>query len=637
MGFDMSITVDLSGTDNLPSAYGLSRVAPKLGARIDAMSGAYAQAQTTWRSLTEHYQAPEQHLVHAALDKPRMDSQETADAVAASVAALEAFAEAVEIIKKKRADLKADIEAARQADAEEDKEREENNLLGEILDFGEDWLITRRLQGRADALAEELHAAEDECIRAHSRLTRTTVDVVSAYGENKDAYIAQDASQAFNRVQNSLGDPAAAMQQYLSLLATLTPAQMALFLKHNPGAPLSVPPLGSDPRQNKDFWEKLSPEKRKELAQALPSLVGNLEGIPYSDRIPANSDALGRVLAQPGLSESQKEPYREIKRALDVTSGGATRGIISFDPAYPPLAAIAIGNMDRAKNVTWNVPGMGTTAESMEEWSTASQNIYDAQKKAGATDHAVVAWVGYHTPGMIPDSWDVMDSTLADAGGDRLASSLNGFNTASAGRDPYISVAAHSYGTTTTAYGLTRIDFDVDSVAFFGSAGVDPAVVDEVSDLRIKDAPDGQPALFATNASKDIVAPGGALGSGRLNPIDSYNPGSYNPFAPDTGFGAHVFSSDGDPQRDLAATLGHSVNGESKNAGNPAETLDGHGYLDLHTQSLDSVAQITTGHGDDVMDREQELLDNEAEAEDELKMKKLREAYSRTLGAQWAG
>lgn len=634
----MSITVDLSGTDNLPSAYSLLRAAPNLGERIDGMSAAYAHAQSKWQSLTEHYRAPEQHLVYAALDKPRDDSESIADAVASSVTALEAFAEAVEAIKKKRAILKADIAAADQADVAEDKERAEDDsstFLHNLYDLGEDWLIRRRLQERADALAEELRTAEDECIRAHSRLARSTVDVVSSYGGNKDEYIAQDVSQAYNRVQNSIGDPTAAMQQYLSLLTALTPAQMALFLKHNPGAPLSVPPLGADPKQNKEFWANLPQDKRTALAQALPSLVGNMEGIPYSDRIAANNEALDKALALP-LPKAQLDLYREIERSLQSSDGSAARGLISFDPTQPPLAAVAIGNMDSAKNVTWNVPGMGTTADSMNDWSTASQNIYDAQKKAGATDHAVVAWVGYHAPPMLTESFDVMDTTLADAGGDRLASSLNGFHAASAGRDPYISVAAHSYGTTTSAYGLTRIDFDVDSVAFFGSAGVDQAVVDEASDLRIKNAEDGQPALFATNATRDFVAPGGALGSGRLNPIDSYNPDTINPWAPDSEFGAHRFGSNGDPERNLAATLGHSVIGESENPNNPIETVRGHGYLDRDTQSLDSVAHITTGQGDDVMDREQELRDNKSKAEEEILKEILDEVYPWTVGGPWA-
>ena len=588
----MSINVDLSGTDNMPNPFLLNDAARDLREFGATFQSSLDGAHQKWTAVEQFYSAPEQHYVHRALDKPAETAEAIASAAAASAAALEEFAATISSLKARRAELKGDILNAQAADEAQDDARG-FNPLGSLLDVGEDFAIRLVLQHRADNLAEELRTAEDACIKAHQGLKRASVNVMPVYGGSKDEFVVSDVTGVFNRIRNGVGDQEQAMSQYLALLATLTPAQMRLFLQHNPAAPLTLPPPGADPRQNKDYWNNLPQSQRDLIAASLPSLVGNMEGIPYADRVPANYAALELAMQQPGLTQTQRDSYENIKRAADKVSGGITRGIISFDPSHPPLAAIAIGNMDTASNITWNIPGMGTSTAGMDGWTDASQNIHDAQNKLNITDNAVVAWVGYRTPDMFPDSMDVLGTAHADVGGDRLASALNGFNVAGGDRNPYIAVSAHSYGTTTSAYGLTRIDFDVDSVAFVGSAGLDSGVVDEASDMRVKDGPDGNPAVYATRSDWDLVAAGGTFGSRRMSPLEE-------------GFGAHEFSSAGDPERDLLPTLGHSVSGNyDGDYWNPTETPTDHGYLDRDTQSLDSVARITTGSGDHITQAEE--------------------------------
>ena len=628
----MSINVDLTGTDNLPNEAALLAAASRLGRRVERLAETLDDARAKWQTVNAFYHAPEASLVYSAMDKPCNASDEMQVAVRSSKQALKTFAEEIRVIKEKRAQLEAKIASAQAADAREAEIIERIgdfglvggalSKLGAAADAADAFFDQMMLQREADQLAAELQKAEQECTRAHMALVRPAPSVIPISKETLDELTVQDVSQAFNRVQNSIGDPDAAMQQYLALLAGLTPAQMKQFLDRNPGAALSPPPLGSDPGKNKQAWEKLTPSQRQAISSAVPSLVGNLEGIPYSERVAANSAALDLAIDraaelakdQPAW-QAQLDVLNEIRNAVDAGNARTTRGIISLDPSVPPLAALAIGNLDTADNVTWNIPGMGTTAASMAGWAEASQNIYDAQVKTGASNPAVVAWIGYHAPGEAPGSWDVLGNAHADVGGDRLAAALNGFDTASHGRDPYVSVAAHSYGTTTTAYALTRTDFDVDSVAFYGSAGLDGGVVDEASDMRIKDGPDGRPALFATQATQDDVAPLGRKGSFRMSPLEE-------------GFGSHEFSSEGDPERNLKQTLGHSVHGGDDDKWNPLHTYDQHGYLDTGTQSLDSVAKITTGNGDEVLQREQELADaKEAEAADAFKKRQSEMPY----------
>ncbi|MCC9175534.1 alpha/beta hydrolase [Arthrobacter sp. zg-Y179] len=599
----MSINVDLSGTDNLPNEAALLAAAGRLDRRAERMADTLDDAQAKWQTVSAFYRAPEASLVYTAMDKPREDGEEMLLAVRSSKQALEVFAGEITAIKAKRAELKAKIATAQAQDKREAEIidgmgefgflGEAVSKIGSVLDSADAFMDQFMLQREADQLAADLQKAEQECNRAHQALVRPAADVPPISKEALNEWAIQDVTQAYNRVQNSIGDPTVAMQQYLALLAGLRPDQMEQFLARNPEAALSPPALGSDPQKNKQAWEKLTPEQRAVISQKVPSLVGNLEGIPYSDRIAANNAALDLALAQKPLPDAQRDVLKEIKAAVDAGRDDTTvRGLISFDPTHPPLAALAIGNMDTADNVTWNVPGMGTTAGSMDNWAEGSQNIYDAQLKLGGGDPAVVAWIGYHTPGM-PPSTEVLGNEHALDGGERLASSLNGFNAASDGRDTYVSVAAHSYGTTTTAHGLTGIDFDVDSVAFYGSAGLDDTAL---ADMRIKDGPEGQPALFATHASQDQVAWTGNVLSQRTDPLGD-------------GFGSHEFSSEGDAERELKQTLGHSAIGEDGDKWNPLHTYDEHGYLDNGTQSLDSIAKITTGNGDEVLQREEELAD----------------------------
>ncbi|MCC3279823.1 alpha/beta hydrolase family protein [Arthrobacter sp. zg-Y40] len=588
------IAVDLSGTENLPEPEALSTAAAGIAEQTDQMAQTLNDAQDKWRTITDYYRAPEQQVVFSAMDKPS-DHGEAIGRVAASARnALEEFADAVRTIKAKRAILDAEVGAAKVAD------RARENLtpgfvpdfIADFVDEKSDALVSALLQRQADALAADLQAAEETCRTALRALRRRTSDVLPAAAANENEYAASDATRALNKVLNGDDGPDA-MRQLLAALALLTPSQAAQFKQSNPEL-FSGPHPGLDPRSNKEAWSRLAAAQRQSLAKQFPLMVGNLEGIPYSDRTAANAVALEAALVD--AEGERRDALLAIQAGAKSAPGAAPRGIISLDLSSPPLAAVAIGNMDTADNVTWNVPGMGTSWKEDESWTDASQNIYDAQGKLGEHNQAVVAWIGYETPPQLSlGHTEVLDTAHARAGGEKFATALNGFHAASGNRDPYIAVAAHSYGTTTSAYGLTQTDFDVDSVTFFGSAGLDQAVVDNAADLNIKPASDGTPALFATNAPQDIVAPSGGYFGYRINPLEE-------------GFGAHEFSSKGDPARDLVATRGHSVNGSGDTNLDPFGTQKGHGYLDIRTHSLDSVARATTGRGDSVLKRDRQIF-----------------------------
>lgn len=529
------------------------------------------------------------------MDKPHGIAVDIRSNVSAATGALTAFAEAIEGFDRRRETLKLET-----ADLEE-RERsaqDTGNAMGQLGGDIAFWFLQRGLQEKADQLAEDYRAAEDACIKAIGIHERGSSDVPLLFSAGSDAFIVTDVTALYNSLAlQTSSDPQKDFQQYLALLATLAPRQLNQFLASNPAASLMPPPAGhSDPALNKQWWETLGtrdPEHQSLLADKLPSLVGNLEGIPYEARIAANAAALALAARQPNLTQRQKDAYKNIEATLArERQGQGERGIVSFNPSDPPLAAVAIGNPDTAGTVTWNIPGMGSNTGAMTDWTSATNNIYAEQANLlGSTNRAVIAWVGYDSPDMAP-SLEVLGTEKADAGADRLAAALDGFSTSrGTGTDrPYIAVTAHSYGTTTAAYALTRTDFDVDSVVFYGSAGLDPEWIDEAADLNVRTAEDGRPAVYAAQATKDWVAPGGIAGSA----FDD-DP-RISPTAED--FGSKVFSVEGDG--DLLQTQGHGAQDTHGNSWNRLSTYQGAGYLDPGTQSLDSIAKITTGYGQDV-------------------------------------
>ncbi len=237
--------------------------------------------------------------------------------------------------------------------------------------------------------------------------------------------------------------------------------------------------------------------------------------------------------------------------------------------------------------------------------------------------NAVVSWVGYDTPGMVPDSIEVFAGDKAWAGSDKLAATLDGFHvTRDLGNGegvPKVNVLAHSYGTTTAAYALTKTVHNVETVTFFGPLGIDPGVVPGASDLPGAPGADGTPAVYATQASRDLLAPAGIggsiagtgwdcfndpIGAGPhfINAISGHQPQQLRvpPTFPGLWPGAHVFSSDGGFDRNSGefreTTDGHQATGDG--SWGPFNASSGHGYLDPKTESLLNIGKTTTGHAD---------------------------------------
>jgi len=202
------------------------------------------------------------------------------------------------------------------------------------------------------------------------------------------------------------------------------------------------------------------------------------------------------------------------------------RHLLLYTPAtgedgnYHMHAAVAIGDVDSADHVSTFVPGMTTTVGgSIESYTADMDNLRAiAQGRLDALGRdetvATVAWLGYDAPGSpadakLVDSIDdvdpgdfpliiprgtgmgqayhepliysvdpsVMTTERAEQGGESLTSFVEGLHDNRAhdsGPRPHMSVLGHSYGSTSSSYGVADArPGTVDSYAAFGTPGVD--------------------------------------------------------------------------------------------------------------------------------------------------------------------
>lgn len=343
----------------------------------------------------------------------------------------------------------------------------------------------------------------------------------------------------------------------LQQLATLPRSSIAEFVSQNPELVHELVSAQPGARDVEVWWGGMGIETRSSLLASAPYLVGNLEGVPFPLRDLANRrllDASMKTLgdaAAGGRSKAidagnQLHMLQQIADALVTPAGAPARYLLNLNPTGTGTAAIVIGDLASADYVSFLVPGMFYTVDGqMVDWATAAQSFYDTETawaeqlgdtEAGLGDASVatVAWIGYETPSLV--NFTSLD--LAYAGRDAIAEAINGLRTMRGDDQPYLSLIAHSYGSTAAMMALTDYGIEVDAIAVVGSPG---SSAQFASDL-------GVPGdnVYVGEAAWDQVKDTAFFGT---------DPGS-------TSFGAHAFSVDGgtDPVTGvpLLGSVGHN-------------------------------------------------------------------------------
>lgn len=261
---------------------------------------------------------------------------------------------------------------------------------------------------------------------------------------------------------------------------------------------LVTPPRAGDVST---VWRLLDPVKQAALVNEAPHVIGNLEGVPYSVRGKANALDLSRTIATTKkqlTTENGKAVRLELERRLTTldnvkkalgSTDGVSRTLVNLDTADDARASIVVGDLSTAKYVSVLVPGMYmSVGEQIVDWAKVAQNLHEQEtsflhrllgprSSGGTPGVAVVAWIGYQTPVLT----NIGGMQLATDGADSLERTLVGIQELRADNPPYLSVFAHSYGSTAALLALERHTVTVDALALMGSPGSDAQSVSQLS------------------------------------------------------------------------------------------------------------------------------------------------------------
>ncbi|MCU1415472.1 MAG: hypothetical protein JWN80_2812 [Microbacteriaceae bacterium] len=365
-------------------------------------------------------------------------------------------------------------------------------------------------------------------------------------------------------------------------LSTLPQTGLTQFAKANPETIkklMTSPPAAASVTS---WWSSLSTAGQARFSKSLPQMVGNLDGVPFTVRDSVNREYLSTAIASARTSLSSGigraklvsekhhlEILEQIARTLapSKSKSAPVRQLLTFDPTGNARAAVSVGNVETADYVTYLVPGMFFTVQGqVYDWTTIAQQLHSQQdswlKTLAKTDPsyrgktaATVAWIGYSTPGVL----DIASLNEADQGANLLGSAIHGVQAVRANSMPYITVVAHSYGSTAAMIELSKGDVTVNALAMIGSPG---AAAQTASSLSVSDD-----NVFVGEAAWDPVVNTAFYGS---------DPGS-------AAFGAKTMdvaaATDPITGKKLAASVGHL------------------GYFDSGTTAMRNLALIGLGQG----------------------------------------
>ncbi|MDO7882456.1 alpha/beta hydrolase [Salinibacterium soli] len=283
----------------------------------------------------------------------------------------------------------------------------------------------------------------------------------------------------------------------LQELSLLSAADVATFLESNPAAVdslLANPPAA---RAVGIWWSAMDLQHRRAVQEASPKLVGNLEGIPYVTRDVANRQFLTQTMTELNAVISSDDSGRTVvdsaKRQLTMLESISTalgssqslprRTLLSLDVEGQGKAAIVLGDLRTADYVSYLVPGMFFSIENqMSDWTDAAARLHEEELSwlelfgESSSTVATVAWIGYQTPNLT----NVGGIGLAEEGRDALAQAIEGLQSVRAADQPYLTIIAHSYGSTAALLALQEYDFEVDALALVGSPGSPAKSVDQL-------------------------------------------------------------------------------------------------------------------------------------------------------------
>ncbi len=156
------------------------------------------------------------------------------------------------------------------------------------------------------------------------------------------------------------------------------------------------------------------------------------------------------------------------RAAADRALAEPSRHLLAFDGRGAGLATEVFGDLARADRVAVLVPGSDTGLDTYDRFRTAARALYRelVRQAPEGTRPAVVAWLGYETPGTV--STTVATTGRAEQAAPRLRAFVDELR-GIVGRSARISLVCHSYGS--VVCGRAASGADADDIALVGSPG----------------------------------------------------------------------------------------------------------------------------------------------------------------------
>jgi hypothetical protein len=219
--------------------------------------------------------------------------------------------------------------------------------------------------------------------------------------------------------------------------------------------------------------------------------------------------------------------YGDRDRAAAVRSlADPSRRLLAFDGRGSGLATEVFGDLPHADRVAVLVPGSDTSLDTYGRFRAAALALHRqlAAQAPDGTRTAVVAWLGYATPGTV--STTVATTGRADRAAPKLRA-LVGTLRGITGPDARVALLCHSYGSVVCARAADGLD--VADIVLVGSPGTG---ADSVADLHT-DA-----RVWAARGADDWVEHVPHLSAGLFGTTVGFGT---DPVSPD--FGARVFTA----------------------------------------------------------------------------------------------
>ncbi|MET7600689.1 alpha/beta hydrolase [Streptomyces sp. NPDC004082] len=266
----------------------------------------------------------------------------------------------------------------------------------------------------------------------------------------------------------------------------------------------------------------LAAAARPEIPAPDPAVLGQVTAATLDEVFAANR---ANAAEASRMAAAHGDTHRA---AAERSMAGPSRRLLAFDGRGPGRVIEVFGDLARADRIAVLVPGSDTSLDTYTRFRAGALTLRDqlTRETGGSDVVAVVAWLGYRTPGTV--SVDVLTDGLAEQSAPHLRVFVGELRDV-AGEDVHVALLCHSYGS--VVCGRAAPGLEVDDIALLGSPGTG---ADSAAALRTS------ARIWAARGAEDWIADVPHVKAGFFGMSVGFGTDPVSP-----AFGARVFEARG--------------------------------------------------------------------------------------------